>query len=155
MPYYHTSKQAALDVGDEMFGQDWCVRAHLEPYNGWVIVLSPKTLAYLMEPLEPILAHAEIEITHTIRRRPEGYVKPAKVTHESGRSDRAERRRQRKARKAPAAPPPPPPPPPPASAPASVPGCSRLNSALTTLMKPEGQETPVAVAPPPPPPPRT
>lgn len=110
MPYYHTSKQAALDTGDELFGQDWCVRAHLEPYNGWVIVLSPKTLAYLMEPLEPILAHAEIEITHTIRRRPEGYVKPAKVTKESGRSDRAERRRQRKARNAaPSAPPPPPP----------------------------------------------
>lgn len=107
MPYYYPKKQDAIDAGHEMFGDDWCIGANMEPYNGWVIVLSPKTLAYLTQPLEPILAHAEIQITHTIRRRPEGYAKPAKVEIDH-REERRRRRKERKRGTAPSAPPPPP-----------------------------------------------
>lgn len=122
MTYYHPNKQAALDAGNEMFGEDWCVAAQFEPGNGFVVVLTPKTLAYLRQPLEPILEFAEIHITHSIRRRPASFKPlPAKAASKPAARPRA-----------PVAPPPMPPKPP-AKPPANPPGAA-------------------AVAPPPPPP---
>jgi len=76
MSYYHFTKEEALEEGSKRFEGRWSVRAELEPSNGWVIVISPLSLDYLREPLEPLLAYAEIRIDHTIRRRPSDYKKP-------------------------------------------------------------------------------
>jgi hypothetical protein len=110
MTYYHANKKAAIEAGEARFGGRWNVNAELVPWNGWVIVLRPLSLDYIQEPLEPILAYAEVRIEHTIRRLPPEYKKPPKASEEStGRSARRRRRSGRdKPVAAPVAPPPPP-----------------------------------------------
>jgi len=95
--YYHKSKQSAIDAG-QYLTNDWNVRAELEPFNGWVMVLSPKRQSVLQEPFWHLLEIAEICVPR-LRQRPDTYRAPPKHAHKPNRGKVA----------VPAAPPPPPP----------------------------------------------
>ena len=98
MTYYHASQQEAVEAAAPLCTSGhWAARAELEPYNGWVIVLTPVNREVYDHPLGSLLAIAELELGR-VRQRPASHrtapplatgAKPAKV------------------------PPPPPPPPPP------------------------------------------
>jgi hypothetical protein len=133
MTYYHLNKHDAMKAGNEKFGGRWHVEAQNEPWNGWVIVLSPIGLDYLTEPMEWILEFAEIQINHTIRRRPENHVKP-KAQPEGVPRERSSRRSRRD--KAVVAPPPPPPPPPPPTGAVAPPPKPQLMKAFEILLPP-------------------
>lgn len=77
MTYYHQSKQLAVEAGG-VFESHFIVRAELEPYNGWVIVLQPLGLHSFEFPLADILSKAEIDLTgfERLRKRPGEYKRP-------------------------------------------------------------------------------
>lgn len=72
MTYYYPTKNAALDAGTIYEGH-WYVSAELCSYNGWVLVLRPRTLEVLNWPLAPLMEVAEIEFTKRLRKRPAEY----------------------------------------------------------------------------------
>ena len=71
MTFYHPTKDAALMAG-LLYEDHFTTRAELEPDNGWVLVLAPKSMAVFAYPLAPILEHAEVELTSygRLRKRP-------------------------------------------------------------------------------------
>lgn len=78
--FYHESKAEALAAGED-FSTHFHVRAELEPYNGWVIVLTPLNQEFLQWPLAPILKRAEIDLSGSsrLRARPEGHISAPKA----------------------------------------------------------------------------
>lgn len=72
MTYYHLSKNAALEAGAQ-FEPYWTVSAELVSYNGWVIVLRPRSLDVLNWPLAPLMEVAEVEFPNRLRKRPTSY----------------------------------------------------------------------------------
>lgn len=110
--YYHKTKDEALAAGNpyEAFFE---VRAALEPYNGYVLVLTPRSYEVLKFPLYDLLKVAELDLTrfNLVRVRPHARVRgPALDSRpDSGRPP------------APAPKPPPPPPPPPSGQPSAPP----------------------------------
>lgn len=96
---YHPTKEKALAAGDALMEQDdriAYVKAELEPFNGWRLVVVPRVY--------DIMEHAGVaEIRHpdgrTLSERPNDHKKPPRTAA--------------KPRTRAAAPPPPPPPPPP------------------------------------------
>lgn len=76
MTYYHRTKHDAEAEGKLLFDEKiWAVRAELEPYNGWVIVLSPLSLDAYKEDIDAILEVAEIDFSR-LSRRPTTYKRP-------------------------------------------------------------------------------
>lgn len=77
MTYYHKSKQEAEAAGTP-YASHFDVRAELEPYNGWVLVLTPLTYDVFTYPLLPILEVAEIDMAALarLRIRPANHKKP-------------------------------------------------------------------------------
>lgn len=104
--YYHETRKEA-EAAAEQFAQYFTIKTELEPYNGWVIVLVPKSNDVFQWPLAPILELAEIEFPGRLSKRQPKRVPPRAESTSS--------------RKKVVAPPPPPPPPPPGSAPAAKP----------------------------------
>lgn len=94
MAYYYESKEDALEAG-RRYEEYWDVRASLEPYNGWVMVLSPKTMDVFQWPLEPLLAHAELDLTgvRLLARRPPEYVRPDPIPVKQAKESKARRPR--------------------------------------------------------------
>lgn len=74
MTYYHPKKEQALAAG-EPFAEHFHIRAEMVPYNGWVLILAPKTMAVFDWALAPLLEIAEVELAAwpRIYRRPEGH----------------------------------------------------------------------------------
>lgn len=74
MSFYHDTKDAALLAG-VIYTDHFNTRAELQPNNGWVLVLTPKSAEVFKYPLWDIMAHAEIELSVFPRlyRRPEGH----------------------------------------------------------------------------------
>ena len=112
MSYYHETKDSALLAG-AIYAEHFHTRVEFVPYNGWVLVLQPKSIQVFEWPLAPILAHAEIDMT--------GWLRLAKPPADRKRPPSASAARvgAAKAPKPPAPPPappraatPPPPPPP-------------------------------------------
>jgi len=99
MTFYHATKQAALDAG-QRFASHWYLGAELEPHNGWVLVLRPRSTEVLRYPLHELLEIAELDLQR-MRKQPPSYRRPPTVDQV-----------KQWATKAPAPPPPPPPPPP-------------------------------------------
>ena len=54
MTYYHRSKEAAKAAADHL-QEWWSVDAQLEPGNGWVPVLRPRSMDVLRYPLYDLL----------------------------------------------------------------------------------------------------
>lgn len=77
MSFYHDSKDAALLAG-ALYAEYWETRAELEPYNGWVLVLKPKTREVFNWPLAPLMEVAELDLTGYTRlsKRPATRKKP-------------------------------------------------------------------------------
>lgn len=82
MTYYHPSKDAALAAG-KRYQTHWEYRAEFDPYNGWVVVLKPKTWEVFNWPFGPVLAEAEIDLSNCVgevlrrlRRPPVDRIKP-------------------------------------------------------------------------------
>ena len=75
--YYHAAKQDALAAGVP-YQEHFAVDAQLEPNNGWVLVLTPKSIDVFRYALEPILQVAEIDLSSytRLRRRPDTYKRP-------------------------------------------------------------------------------
>lgn len=126
--FYYRRREEALEAA-ACYEDLWHVRASFEPYNGWVIILSPLDQRAFEQPLAPLLDKVEIDLTAYQRlfRRPEGYKPPPPPTTAATKKSK----------------PPPPPPPPPAPRPLAGSGL------------PAGADTRPAPAPrPPDPPPR-
>jgi len=106
MTYYHETRKDA-EAKAAQFSEHFHTKAELEPYNGWVIVLVPKSADVLKWPLADLLDHAEIEFPTRLSKHRREKVRPPKIE------------KDKPARKAP--PPPPPPPPPPSGATVAAP----------------------------------
>lgn len=61
MTFYYEKKALALEAG-QAYESHWDCKAELEPNNGWVIILMPKTLEVFKWPLYDLLDHVEIEV---------------------------------------------------------------------------------------------
>jgi hypothetical protein len=74
MTYYHKSRELALAAG-QPYEQYWTSRAELEPDNGWVLILQPKTTEVFNWAILPILETAEIDLSGCprLRKRPPEY----------------------------------------------------------------------------------
>ena len=107
--YYHATKDAAL-LAAKPFEEHWYVRAGLEPYNGWVIILQPKSRDVLRWPLYDLMLVAELDLGRQ-KIRPAG----RKVGPALGRPPASARP------PSPAPKPPPPPPPAPSGQPSAPP----------------------------------
>lgn len=85
MPYYHDRKQEAVNTGLTNYGERFHVAAQLEPYNGWVIILTPKNGWDTLKEcdVDDILKHAEI---HGQFRRVPQKAKPAPLLATAGRA---------------------------------------------------------------------
>lgn len=107
MPRYHPSKDAALLAG-AIYSDYFHTRVELEAYNGWVLVLAPKSLEALKWPLYDLLDEVEVDLSkfQRLRVRPASYRRPPSI-------DAPVRK--------PVAPPPRPPAPPTAAAPVKPP----------------------------------
>lgn len=93
MTYYHnTEAEAKASVAH--LEQYWETYAQLEPYNGWVAVLVPKSNDVYNWPLAPLIEIAELQLG-TARHRPSSYKRPPSMAQVKAKN----------------APPPPPPPP--------------------------------------------
>lgn len=81
MTYYHPTKAAALEAASEFEGAGFDIRASFESYNGWVIILTPLTMAVFDQPLGPLLERAEIDLTRyaLLARKPAEYKRPPPV----------------------------------------------------------------------------
>lgn len=101
--YYHKTKQLAEESGRHL-EEHFTLKAELEPNNGWVCVLIPKTVDVFKYPLYPLLENFEIDLNMRLARRPIEHVKMPALEKEPKKR---------------AAPPPPPPPPPGAPRPAA------------------------------------
>lgn len=105
MTYYHPTREAALTEAVK-YEEHWYTRASLEPYNGWVIILRPRSRNVLQWPLYDLLEHVELDLGRLRKRPPDRVVGSPLERTPSPRGGR------------PATPPPPPPKPP--SAPVSA-----------------------------------
>ena len=87
MTYYHPSRAAALEAAVELEALGFLARASLEPYNGWVIVLTPLTKAVFDQPLGPLLDRAEVDLSSyaLLARRPADYKRPPPAEAQAGR----------------------------------------------------------------------
>lgn len=109
MPKYYESKQEAQDAGHK-YEEHFDIKLELEPSNGWVIVLVPRSKEVFRWPLYELLTEVEIDLAKFARlsERQGNYRAPQKV-------------HQDKPRRPPSSPPAAPPPPPAASAPVAPP----------------------------------
>lgn len=71
MTYYHKTKEEAAAAGRK-YEEYFDVYTAMEPYNGYVIKLVPKSIEVLKFPLYDLLEEAEIDLTRfsLVRKRP-------------------------------------------------------------------------------------
>lgn len=105
MPRYHPDKDAAMAAAVK-YEDHFHVKAELEPYNGWVVVLTPKSVEVFAWPLAGLLDEVELDLTaySRLRKRDSNFKRPP--------GGPAAPRPPAPPLRAPAPPPPPPPKPP-------------------------------------------
>jgi len=94
MPIYHENKMVAMDSIPATIKEHWNVKCELEPFNGIVVVLSPKSLDVFKYPLHDLLDHYELDFGR-VRHASRAKVRPPRTETNTKK----------------ASPPPPPPPP--------------------------------------------
>lgn len=77
MTYYHKTKADAMEAGSK-YEEHFDVYTAMEPYNGHVIKLVPKSIEVLKFPLYDLLEEVELDLTrfNLVRRRPADRISP-------------------------------------------------------------------------------
>ena len=77
MPFYHLKKDDALAAGAQ-YAEHFIVRTELEPFNGWVLVLQPRSKDVFNYALAPLLEQVELDLSAFTRlsKRPVSHRKP-------------------------------------------------------------------------------
>lgn len=84
MPIYYENKSQA-EAAATVYEEYWDYRVNLEPYNGWVITLSPKSAEVFKYPLYDLAKLVDLDLGR-VHCRPDDYKKPEPVAAKASSS---------------------------------------------------------------------